>query len=272
MTTNNFLQTAIEAAQLGGKILVENLKSERRQQIERKQEFDFVTEVDRQSESAIIEFIRQRHPQHGFFAEESGAAGEQRDYFWIIDPLDGTKNYIHGFPMFAVSIALAYRGSLIVGVVLDPLRDELFHAERQRGAFLNGQPIHVSETQDLSQCLIGTGFPFRAKQLTEPYFKAFISLFHTISDFRRAGAAALDLAYVACGRLDGFWEVTLNAWDIAAGALLIAEAGGKITDLWGGDSHLHCGHVAASNGWIHSAILAATGEPFKMLKKSADLQ
>jgi myo-inositol-1(or 4)-monophosphatase len=267
---NDFLQTAIEAARLSGKILIEKLSQ--RRTIARKQEFDFVTEVDRQSENAIIEFIRQRHPQHGFFAEESGGAGQQSDYLWIIDPLDGTKNYIHGFPMFAVSIALAHRGSLLVGVVLDPLRGELFHAERQVGAFLNGQRIQVSRNRDLSQCLIGTGFPFRAKHLTEPYFKAFISLFHNISDFRRAGAAALDLAYVACGRLDGFWEVTLNAWDIAAGALLIAEAGGKITDLWGGDSHLHGGHVAASNGLIHSAILAATGEPFKMLRKNADLQ
>lgn len=235
MNTSLFLQTAIAAAQLGGKLLIDSLSSEQRQQIERKQEFDFVTAVDRQSESAIMEFLRRRHPDHGILAEESGGS-QAHEYLWIVDPLDGTQNYIHGFPMFAVSVALQHRGDLLVGAVIDPVRNEVFHAERDRGAFLNGQPMRVSQTRDLSQCLIGTGFPFRAKHLTAPYFKALTALFDKISDFRRAGSAALDLAYIACGRLDGFWEVTLNAWDIAAGTLLIQEAGGKVTDLWGGDT------------------------------------
>lgn len=263
---NSFLETAIAAARLSGKLLLESLESGFRSPIERKQKFDFVTEVDRQSEEAIIEFIRRRHPEHSFLAEESGGSGAQQEFLWIIDPLDGTKNFIHGFPMFAVSIALKHRGDLLVGVVLDPIRDELFYAERGGGAFLNHQRMRVSQTRDLLQCLIGTGFPFRAKHLTEPYFKAFIQLFHEVSDVRRAGAAALDLAYIACGRLDGFWEVTLHSWDIAAGALLIEEAGGKITDLWGGDTHLQCGHIAASNGLIHERITGVVGPAFKDLK------
>jgi myo-inositol-1(or 4)-monophosphatase len=263
---DNFLQTAIDAARVSAKILLDGLKSENRRRIERKQEFDFVTEVDRQSEKAIIDFIRQRHPQHGIFAEESGGAGNQNEYLWIIDPLDGTKNYIQGFPMFSVSIALQHRGDLLVGVVLDPLRDELFHAQRHGGAFLNGQPIHVSDNGDLSQSLIGTGFPFRAKHLTGAYLDTLSALFPKISDFRRAGSAALDLSYIACGRLHGFWEVTLNIWDMAAGVLLIKEAGGKITDLWGGDTHLQCGHIVASNGLIHDIITEAASRNFRGLK------
>ena len=255
MNTGAFLETAIAAARLSGKLLVDSLTGEHRKQVERKQQFDFVTEVDRRSEKAIMEFIRKRHPEHGLLAEESGGAGDQRDFVWIIDPLDGTKNYIHGFPMFAVSIALRHRGDLLVGVVLDPLRDEMFYAQRQGGAFLNGNPIHVSPTNDISRCLIGTGFPFRAKHLNEPYFEAFIELFNQVSDFRRAG-----------GRLDGFWEVTLNSWDIAAGALLIAEAGGLVTDIWGGTTHLQCGHVVASNGLIHETLTAIVGEKFKALQ------
>ncbi|NIT58240.1 MAG: inositol monophosphatase, partial [Phycisphaerae bacterium] len=151
------------------------------------------------------------------------------------------------------------------GAVLDPIRNELFYAEKSKGAVLDNKPIKVSETRDVSSCLLATGFPFRAKHLTGLYFEAFIKLFHQVADFRRAGAAALDLAYIACGRLDGFWELTLNAWDIAAGALLIEEAGGRVSDIWGGNSHLQTGHIVASNGRIHDKIIDVVAQVFKNL-------
>ncbi len=237
---------------------MESLSNLETKQVQRKQEFDFVTQVDHRSEEAILKLIRERHSEHSILAEESGGSKDEQDYLWIIDPLDGTKNYIHGFPVFAVSVALQFKNELRVGVVFDPLRKELFHAEKGKGAFLNGDSIKVSETTVFSECLLATGFPFRAKHLTEPYLDTFKELFYQVSDFRRAGAAAIDLAYVACGRLDGFWELKLNSWDIAAGALLIEEAGGKVTDIWRGDSHLKTGHIVASNGLIHEKITEAT--------------
>jgi myo-inositol-1(or 4)-monophosphatase len=261
-----FLETAIEAARIGGKILMESMDSQERQQINRKKRFDFVTQVDHLSEEAIIDFIKDHHPDHGILAEESGEQEREAEYLWIVDPLDGTKNYIHGFPMFAVSIALMSAGQIHLGVVLDPVRNELFHTERGKGAFLNGQPIRVSNAKDISRCLLATGFPFREKQYTQTYFEAFKLLFYKVSDFRRAGAAALDLAYLACGRIDGFWEITLNPWDIAAGTLLIEEAGGKVTDLWGGATYLKTGHIVASNGIIHEEITQVVGPVFKDLK------
>lgn len=262
----SFLNTAFEAAELAGTILSEHLTSDRRRQVDRKQRFDFVTEVDRQAEAAILDLLRRKHPEHHILAEESGGYQKREGYVWVVDPLDGTKNFIHGFPIFAVSVALLHDGEILLGVVHDPVRKEWFHAERGRGAYLNGAPIGVSETEDLSQCLLGTGFPFRAKHLSERYFSAFVELFHIVSDFRRAGAAALDLAYLACARLDGFWEVTLNPWDIAAGTLLIEEAGGQVTDIWGGDTHLTCGHIVASNGIIHEHITRVVGPAFENLK------
>ncbi len=263
-----FLETAIEAARVSGQILIDNLKRHDRKRVDHKDAFDIVTEVDRLSEAAIIELIRQRHPEHHILAEESGGPNQQQGYLWIIDPLDGTKNYLHEFPMFAVSIALKFNRELLVGVVLDPIRNELFHAEKNRGAFLNGERIRVTPTEDFSRCLLATGFPFRAREWSAPYFDAFIKLFHQISDFRRAGAAALDLAYVACGRLDGFWEIMLNPWDVAAGTLLIQEAGGQVSDLWGGNTYLRTGHVVASNGRIHSKITRVVGQAFEDLKPS----
>ncbi|MFQ5637323.1 MAG: inositol monophosphatase family protein [bacterium] len=257
------LDTAIEAAKIGAQVLMDSMKNFDPEEVDHKQQFDFVTHVDHLSEAAILDFIRKRHPDHSILAEESGGPQQQDGYLWIVDPLDGTKNYIHQFPMFAVSVALMHAGELQVGAIIDPVRDELFYAEKGRGAFLNGQPIRVSQTRDISLCLLATGFPFRAKHLTKPYFDAFKQLFHRVSDLRRAGAAALDLAYVACGRVDGFWEVTLNAWDIAAGALLIQEAGGRVTDIWGGADHIRTGHIVASNGPIHDFITQVTGDVFE---------
>lgn len=258
-----YLQAAIDAANIAGSILMNGLNKLDVTQISKKQAFDFVTETDKASEQKIIEYIKSKHPDHHILAEESGDNLNKSRYCWIIDPLDGTKNYIHGFPMFAVSIALMFDEELIVGVVLDPVHKELFHAQKGQGAFLNGEPIRVSQRDNFSECLLGTGFPFRAKHLTEPYFKTLIQLFNMISDFRRPGAAALDLAYVACGRLDGFWELLLNSWDIAAGTLIIEEAGGVVTDLLGGSTHLKTGNIVASNKLIHEHILHFVTPAFK---------
>ncbi len=258
-----FLATAVEAARIGGRVLNGNLHSAARRDVSQKQAFDFVTQVDLLSEKAIIDFIRSRHPGHDILAEESGAHAGESEYQWIIDPLDGTKNYIHGFPVFAVSVALRKGREMLVGAVLDPTRDELFSAEKGKGAFLNDDAIHVSASADLAASLIATGFPFRAKHLAKPYFSAFTSIFQRVSDLRRAGAAALDLAYVACGRTDGFWEIGLNLWDIAAGALLVSEAGGKVSDIFGGEDHCRTGNIIASNAHTHGSLVQLVQAPFR---------
>lgn len=263
MTEPSLIETAMEAARLGGRILKEHLASDAQAEISEKQAFDFVTEVDLLSEKAIMEFIRDRHPGHDILAEESGGEFERDVHRWVIDPLDGTKNYIHSFPMFAVSVAVMYNDKILAGAVLDPMRDELFYAESGGGAFLNGQRIKVSQTKDFSQCLVATGFPFRAKHLTEPYFNAFIGMFHELSDLRRAGSAALDLSYLACGRLDGFWEIGLNLWDIAAGILLIEEAGGRVTGIKSPGEHFENGNIIASNGHVHARISHHVTQAFR---------
>lgn len=258
-----FIDTASEAARLGGGILLDNLHGRLASQASAKLNFDFVTEVDLLSEKAILDFIRRRHPSHRILAEESGESEAASEYLWIVDPLDGTTNYLRGLPVFSVSIALMKGDSLVAGAVFDPLRGELFHAERGGGAFLNGNPIKVSGNAEEGKVLLATGFPFRAKHLSAPYFTSMAALFARCGDFRRAGSAALDLANVACGRLDGFWEVTLGRWDIAAGVLLVEEAGGRVSDIWGGPTHLQCGHIAASNGRIHELITETVGPCFK---------
>ena len=262
---NRFLETAIEATRIGGKILMDGAANKEGRKIDRKQAFDFVTEIDLLSEEAILDFIRKRHSDHRILAEESGGVQPDQGYVWIVDPLDGTKNYIHQFPMFGVSVALAFENQPVVGAILDPVRNELFHCEKNGGAFLNDKPIQTSATTDLSSFLVATGFPFRAKHLSKQYFQAFMELFQQVSDMRRAGAACLDLAYVACGRLDAFWEVTLNSWDIAAGVLLIEEAGGQVTDIWGGARHMKTGHIVASNGPHHRHITDVVGKVFEDL-------
>jgi len=255
---SNYLDTAIEAARIGAGVLAKKLSAKKERQISSKQTFDFVTEVDLLSEREIISFIHGRHPEHAILAEESGEKESDSALQWIIDPLDGTTNYIHGFPAFAVSIALRKNDDILVGAIADPVREEIFYAEKGFGAFLNGAPISVSEEARFGRSLIATGFPFRAKHLTDAYFNVFISMFHEVSDLRRAGSAALDLAYVACGRLDGFWEIGLNAWDIAAGSLIVCEAGGQVCDIFGQPNHLDTGHIVASNGHIHQHILRHT--------------
>lgn len=215
---------------------------------------DFVTEVDRAAEAAIIEVLRDAYPEHAILAEESGSSGDS-EYCWIIDPLDGTTNFIHGFPQYAISIALARNDVLEQAVVFDPVRNELFTASKGGGAFLNDRRIRVSRRIKLMDSLIGTGFPFRQNDNIEPYIGAFRELTQKTAGIRRPGAAALDLAYVACGRLDGFWEAGLSSWDMAAGALLILEAGGLVTDFGGGSDYLDSGRLVAGTPKVFAQLL-----------------
>ena len=217
---------------------------------------DFVTEVDRASEAAVIEIIRKSYPEHAILGEESGLSGSaDAEFRWIIDPLDGTTNFIHGFPQYAVSIGVQQNGSLAHGVVYDPTRDELFTASKGGGAFLNDRRIRVSKCDKLGDALVGTGFPFKELSRVDLYMKQLRQMMENSSGVRRAGSAALDLAYVACGRLDAFWELGLSPWDIAAGALLIQEAGGLVGDLKGDQGFLESGDVAGSAPKIFTPLL-----------------
>jgi myo-inositol-1(or 4)-monophosphatase len=252
---NELLKTAVSAARLAGDIILKNLGRLSASEIQTKQAFDFVTKVDRWSEAVIMQTIREKFPSHTFLAEETLHQEETDNYRWIIDPLDGTTNYIHSYPMFSVSIGLEYKREIVVGVVFDPLKDELFHAVRGKGSFLNNRKIAVSEIRLPEKSLIATGFPFRAKEMIDLYLSAFREIFSGVSDIRRAGSAAIDLAYVAAGRFEGFFELKLSPWDIAAGSLLITEAGGVITDFGGGVDYLSTGNVVAGNTFIQPEIL-----------------
>ena len=227
-----------------------------------KGEHDLVTETDRASERLIVDRLRTAYPTHAIVAEEGGeAAAGSSDYRWYVDPLDGTTNFAHGFPVFNVSIGLAKAGEVIAGVIADPTRDETFTAEAGAGAFLNGRRIHVSKVASVNDSLVGTGFPSRKRHqnVNVHFYYQLAMMSHGV---RRAGAAAIDLAYVACGRLDLFWEFTLNPWDMAAGALMVREAGGVVSDMHGGPFHLRVPHVLADNGLLHEETLAIFGEVF----------
>lgn len=247
--------TAVSAARLAGDVIMKNLGKLSAGDITMKKAFDFVTTVDRWSEAVIMETIRNRYPSHRFLTEESLRQEGEKGYRWIIDPLDGTTNYIHGFPVFSVSIALQHEGGIILGVVFDPLREELFHAQKGGGSFLNNRPVTVSAVADMDRSLVATGFPFRLKEMTDHYLSAFRGVFDQVSDIRRAGSAALDLAYIASGRCDGFFELNLSPWDIAAGSLLITEAGGVVSDFGGGSRYLTSGNVVAGNRDIQPRLL-----------------
>jgi len=219
---------------------------------------DFVTEVDKAAEAAIIEILREAYPDYGILAEESGLSGASEggsDYQWVIDPLDGTTNYIHGFPQYAVSIALTYKGQPNQAVVYDVVRNEMFTASKGGGAYLNERRIRVTKCDRMEQALIGTGFPFRDFENVDAYLGIFKEFAKRTAGIRRPGSAALDLAYVACGRFDGFWEFGLMPWDIAAGCLLISEAGGLVSDLAGGDNQLKTGNMIAGTPKIFSQML-----------------
>ena len=256
------LNTAIKAARKAGAIINRASFDVDKLTVQRKRQNDFVSEVDHAAERAIIDILRDAYPEHGILAEESGASGNKAgtatEYQWIIDPLDGTTNFLHGFPQYAVSIALARKGHLEQAVVYDPTRNELFSASRGGGAFLNDRRIRISKTRDLADSLIGTGFPFRDFSHLGPYMAMFRELTQKTAGLRRPGAAALDLAYVACGRCDGFFEIGLSPWDMAAGALLITEAGGLVADITGEQHFLESGNVIAGNPRIFGELLKAS--------------
>jgi len=222
--------------------------------IEYKGEADLVTAADRKSETLIRERIREIWPEHDVLGEEEGLRGTGSEYRWYVDPLDGTTNFAHGFPVFCVSMALQDKNETVAGVCYDPTRDELFAAERGKGAFLNDRAVQVSKTAKLAESLVGTGFPSH-KRHKNPNIYFYHQLTLRSHGVRRAGSAALDLCYVACGRLDGFWEFSLNPWDTAAGVLLVEEAGGRVTDFHGGPFQLNSRETVASNGVIHSELL-----------------
>jgi myo-inositol-1(or 4)-monophosphatase len=252
------LTIAVRAARRAGSIINRAALAGGGHQVKTKRANDFVTEVDRAAEAAVIDAVQKSYPDHAILGEESGALGpENAEYRWIIDPLDGTTNFIHGFPQYAVSIGVQHKGSLAHAVVYDPTRDELFTASKGRGAFLNDRRIRVSKCEKLGDGLIGTGFPFKELARADLYLRQLRTLMEKSSGVRRAGAAALDLAYVACGRLDGFWELGLAPWDVAAGALLIQEAGGLVGDLKGDQDFLESGDVAAAAPKIFTALLQA---------------
>ncbi len=248
------LNIAIRAARKAGRVLLRYYGHAESLRIDEKQRNDFVSEVDRQSEATIIQVLREKFPDHAILAEESGAQGGG-DYQWIIDPLDGTTNYLHGFPQFSISIALTHKGRLEVGLVYDPLREELFTALQGRGAHLNDRRLRVTQRLALDGALLGTGFPYRDHRHLKAYLGMFEALIQDTAGIRRPGSAALDFAYVAAGRLDGFWELGLAPWDFAAGALLVQEAGGVVTDLAGGRRHLQTGNVVAGGLKVQRALL-----------------
>lgn len=253
------LNTAVKAARKAGAIINRASLDLDLVRVSSKGRSDFVTEVDRAAEQAIISVLKTAYPNHSFLAEESGHSGDvpaggDPDYQWIIDPLDGTTNFIHGFPQYAVSIGLKHRGQIAQAVVYDPTRDELFTATRGRGAFMNDRRLRVSKRDHLRDCLVGTGFPFRELDHLDEYVRIFKRLTGATAGLRRPGAAALDLAYVAAGRLDGFWEIGLRPWDIAAGSLLIIEAGGMIAELHGQGDYLATGNVVCGTPKIFTQL------------------
>lgn len=255
-------ELAIATALQAGKILRDNIGKITADDIEDKRPFDYVTEIDRACEQLIIGAIHDHFPDHQMLAEESGKNNNDSSYNWIIDPLDGTTNFIHGYPHCSVSIALQQEKHVILGVIYDPYRDELYYAERGKGAYCNHQPIHVSRQSQLSHSLIATGFPFKNRELLDRYWQVLSEIFLAVSGIRRTGSAALDLAYVACGRFDGFWEAKLSPWDIAAGSILIEEAGGRITDFEGLQNPIWSGDVVASNGIIHDFMMSKIQQVF----------
>ena len=260
---SEFLGTAFRAAALAGDFIVKNLGRISEDDIETKQASDFVTRIDKESEQLILNTIKRKFPDHDLLAEESFEEIETTGYLWIIDPLDGTTNFIHQYPVFSVSIALEYNKEIILGVVFDPLRNEMFTAEKGRGAFLNGKQIKVSSISDFQNSLVTTGFPFRRKELIDPYLKLFRNIFHRVSDIRRAGSAALDLAYLASGRCDCFFEIGLSPWDMAAGSILIKEAGGIVTDFGGGADYLKTGNIVSGTPALHAEILKEVKRVFQ---------
>jgi myo-inositol-1(or 4)-monophosphatase len=249
------LNTAVKAARKAGALISRASFDVDKLTVRSKQKNDFVSEVDHAAEDAIISVLREAYPTHGFLGEESGYHDKEAEYLWVIDPLDGTTNFLHGVPQYCVSIALMHKGQAAQAVVYDPNRNELFTATRGVGAYLNDRRIRVSKIDRLEGALVGTGFPFREVVNIDDYLRMLRNVMMASSGVRRPGAAALDLAWVACGRMDAFWELGLSPWDMAAGALLIREAGGLVADLDGDDKYLESGRILAANAKLFSPLL-----------------
>jgi myo-inositol-1(or 4)-monophosphatase len=256
------LNTAVKAARKAGSIITRASFDVDKLTVRSKQQNDFVSEVDHAAEEAIISVLREAYPTHGFLGEESGFHDKQAEFLWIIDPLDGTTNFLHGVPQYCVSIALMQKGVPQQAVVFDPNRNELFTASKGVGAYLNDRRIRVSKVDRFEGALVGTGFPFKQVEHIDDYLRMLRNVMTAASGVRRPGAAALDLAWVACGRIDAFWELGLSPWDMAAGALLIREAGGLVGDLDGNEGFLESGRIVAGNAKLFSPLL-------QLLKKKA---
>ena len=249
------LNTAVKAARKAGTLIHRASFDIDKLNVRRKRQNYFVSEVDEAAEEAIISILREAYPSHGILAEESGKQRADAEYVWVIDPLDGTTNFLHGCPQYCISIGLLHKGKPTQAVVYDPNRNELFTASKGVGAYLNDRRIRVTKTDRLEDALMATGFPFREVEHLDQYLRMFKNVTLATSGIRRPGAAALDLAWVACGRVDGFWEIGLSPWDMAAGALLVREAGGLIGDLEGNDGFLDSGRVVATNAKLFAAML-----------------
>jgi len=251
---HGMVNIAIRAARRAGEIMIRQLNRLESLEVAEKGHNDFVTRIDQLAEEAIIEVIKDHYPEHAILAEESGASGDHAVQ-WIIDPLDGTTNYMHGFPVFSVSIAVMEDGELHHGVVYDPLRQEIFSASRGQGAQLEGRKIRTSKRTSLKGALIATGFPYRmTESRMDVYLKMLRAVMIETAGVRRPGSAALDLCYLAAGRVDGFWELGLNKWDVAAGTLIIREAGGRISDFRGTDDFLESGNIVAGTPKVYAAL------------------
>ncbi len=248
------LNIAVKAARRAGNLIHRAADNIDHLTVTKKSHADYVSEVDRAAERTIVETLLQAYPTHAILAEEGGAQGES-EYVWIIDPLDGTTNFLHGVPQYAVSIALQHNGVLTQAVIYDPTKNDLFTATRGRGAFLNDKRLRVSKRKELADSLIGTGFPYTRFEHMDAYINIFKDVMQNTAGLRRPGAASLDLAWTAAGRYDGFFETGLKPWDLAAGALLISEAGGIVTDLAGNQNQLESGHICAGNPHIQEQLL-----------------
>ncbi len=252
------LKIVTEIARQAGQILLAGFG--RAKQIEYKGAIDLVTEFDRRSDAFILAQLRQAFPGEAILSEESGLDTTSSDYVWIVDPLDGTTNFAHSFPVFSVSIGLTFRGQPFLGVVYDPLRHELYAAQAGHGATLNGEPIHVSAITSLEQALLTTGFPYDLRTNPRNNFEEFIRFYHRVQAIRHAGSAALDCVWVAAGRLEGYWEEGIQPWDVAAGALIVREAGGRVTTYDNNEDFLSQRSIIVSNGYLHDPMLQVLRE------------
>jgi len=253
-----FVQSAEEACRIAGQLQLEGLK--RARQIEFKGSINLVTDVDKACEKAVVDLLQGRFPQHDILAEEGSGRRKDSEYKWVIDPLDGTTNYAHGYRLFCISIALEYRGEIVVGAVYEPNRDEMFLAEKSAGASLNGERIRVSGISDLNHAMLATGFAYNVREAKNNNLDHFEKMLMKAQAIRRDGVAAIDLCYIADGRYDGFWELNLFPWDVAAGLLMIQEAGGKVTDFRGKPFDIYSKEILASNAHIHQEMTQVLSE------------